>query len=465
MKVLGPVQPTAEQLTIINDHKLGTTLITGAAGSGKTTTALLRLKQESRFWLRRSRDGHILGAPRILVLTYNRTLKGYIEALVAAQAGGGVDVEVSTFGRWAWNLLGKPTIVQAPTASAVLANFGSPLRFPERFLHDEIDYILGRLEHRRLDTYADPAFRRLGRGATPRVDQAMRGRILNEVVIPYQRWKQASSVIDWNDVAVLAASAPITNAYHVVIVDEAQDFSANQVRAIQRHLSPEHSQTFILDRAQNIYARHFTWREVGIAIVARHRLERNFRNTAEIAKFASPLVANLDHGDDSAIPDFSKCIGSGDVPVVVAGRFSFQAARVVRDIAQRTAGNNDSVAILHAAGGGWFDEMRRQLVAAGLPFVEISQMADWPTGREQIALSTMHSAKGLEFDHVYIVGLNADVTPHGHEPGDSMLETYQRLLAMAIGRAAKSVMVGYKPSEASSLVALLDPTTYVMDSE
>ena len=34
------------------------------------------------------------------------------------------------------------------------------------------------------------------------------------------------------------------------------------------------------------------------------------------------------------------------------------------------------------------------------------------------------------------------------------------MLAMAVGRARKSVMVGYKPGEESTLVGLLDPSTY-----
>lgn len=36
----------------------------------------------------------------------------------------------------------------------------------------------------------------------------------------------------------------------------------------------------------------------------------------------------------------------------------------------------------------------------------------------------------------------------------------RRLLAMGIGRARQSALLGYKPSEASTLISYLDPDTY-----
>lgn len=72
----------------------------------------------------------------------------------------------------------------------------------------------------------------------------------------------------------------------------------------------------------------------------------------------------------------------------------------------------------------------------------------------------MHSAKGLEFDHVILIGYNAEVVPHGSEAGDSLLETHRRLLAMAIGRARRSVVLGYLPADASDLIDYLNPRTF-----
>ncbi len=81
-------------------------------------------------------------------------------------------------------------------------------------------------------------------------------------------------------------------------------------------------------------------------------------------------------------------------------------------------------------------------------------------GPETFALSTIHSAKGLEFDHVLLPGLSRKVTPHGPEDGDADLGRLRRMLAMAIGRARKSVMIGYKPGEESTLIGLLDRSAY-----
>ena len=50
--------------------------------------------------------------------------------------------------------------------------------------------------------------------------------------------------------------------------------------------------------------------------------------------------------------------------------------------------------------------------------------------------------------------------PHGMEDGDGTLDSLRRLVAMGIGRARKTVTLGYKPQDKSTLIALIDPTTY-----
>lgn len=246
------------------------------------------------------------------------------------------------------------------------------------------------------------------------------------------------------------------------MVDEAQDFSANQVRAILNHLHQDHTITFVLDAAQRIYPQRFTWSEVGVTVGPQNSklLTANFRNTKQIASFAAPLLGHIESTEDLAIPNPESCTDDGPRPILVRGLFHKQLEYVMDFLSGLEPDENDSVAILHAKGGGWFSDVREALSAAGLSYVKIAGNSEWPTGPTNIALSTMHSAKGLEFDHVIIVGLNEKTIPHGAEPGDSQRDTHIRLLAMAAGRARKTLTITYKPSEASDLIDCLDPDTY-----
>jgi superfamily I DNA/RNA helicase len=86
---------------------------------------------------------------------------------------------------------------------------------------------------------------------------------------------------DWNDLALDLAAAKMAPLYDVIIVDETQDFSANQIRAVMNQLQTDHSATFVLDSAQRIYPRGFTWAEAGVTITSENskRLTKNYRAT------------------------------------------------------------------------------------------------------------------------------------------------------------------------------------------
>ena len=464
MRLLPSVPPTPEQKPMLADVTPGFRIIRGAAGSGKTTTALLRLRSLVAVRLdRRRRHGY--DAPvRVLVLTFNRTLEGYIAELARRSTpdDDALELEICTFARWARSLVGGVSILGREQVAAMLRPHLAAVVPAERrdFFVDEIGYVLGRFTPGNLPDYLE--VRREGRGRAPRVGRGLRQRLLDDVVPAYEAAKAERGRIDWNDLALLAADTEPDRLYDVVIVDEAQDFSANQVRAVQRHLHEQHTTTFVLDAVQRIYPQFFKWSEVGIQARPEniHTLRENYRNTVAIAAFARPLVESIDVEDDGSLPDFTACHRQGDKPLVVAGSYSEQL-RIMLGRLERTANlDTESVAVLQFRGGGWFDEARRVLRRRGIGFCELTRENKWPSGPENVALCTIHSAKGLEFDHVLLPGLSSEVTPHGPDEGDADLERLQRMLAMAVGRARESVMLGYKPGEGSSLIEILDRATY-----
>jgi len=460
MRPLASVLPTPEQLAILSRNKPGIEIIRGAAGSGKTTTALLRLRSLIGSFVSRKARQQTKEPVRILVLTYNRTLRGYIANLAEQQAAQTetIQLEIYTFSKWAMTVLNNPPVIDDRQRRNHILGLASGIPLSSDFLLREVEYVMGRFLPERLADYL--AARRDGRGVSPRVDRPMRELLIRQVIEPYQALIDQQGIWDWNDLAVKLAKEQVCPPYDVVIADETQDFSANQIRAIINHLAPLHSVTFVTDTAQRIYARGFTWQEAGVTVRPDNvrRLTRNYRNTIEIARFTIPLLRGVPIDDDGTIPDFAQCTRHGPVPIVLCGLFSKQADFVTRYIKDKVDLATESVAILHPV--GWFDAAKCALARANLDFVDITRQSEWPPCHQHIAFSTLHSSKGLEFDHVIIIGLNDTVTPHGPEEDDDRLINLRRLLAMGIGRARKSVVLGYKPAEASHLVTYLDPDTF-----
>lgn len=461
MKHLGRITPSSEQLAIISTNRTGAELIRGAAGSGKTTTALLRLSSLASM-MRARKDRLDDDAPvRILLLTFNRTLAGYVRALAKAQLKGKQhDIEISTFAKWALGKLDNPT-VHEDLAKAQLTRLARAFQgLDTTYVTQEVDYLLGRFQPEDLEEYVTRE--RSGRGTLPRVDGALRRRILDEVVYPYLARLQQNNWLDWNSLALKMQRELPSLEYDVAIIDESQDFSANEIRAINYHLARDHAATFVIDTAQRIYARGFTWTEAGVTIAPNrsHRLQENHRNTKQIAAFAAGILQGLSIDSDGVLPDLSAATTNGPLPQVISGKYSQQISWVIDYIRRNVDLQNESVAFLKPQGGQWFDTIKHELKIAQIDFVDMQRRPDWPTGPENVAISTFHSAKGLEFDHVIIVGFNQENTAYGDEETSDQVRVLRRLLAVAVARARKRVVVGYKPGEQSLLTEFFQQGTF-----
>ncbi len=62
---------------------------------------------------------------------------------------------------------------------------------------------------------------------------------------------------------------------------------------------------------------------------------------------------------------------------------------------------------------------------------------------EGVSMLTVHSSKGLEFENVFLVGLEDDLFPHAQSVGEGNLEEERRLFYVAMTRAKKRLFIGW----------------------
>ena len=64
-------------------------------------------------------------------------------------------------------------------------------------------------------------------------------------------------------------------------------------------------------------------------------------------------------------------------------------------------------------------------------------------GQDLVSLMTLHASKGLEFNHVYIVGVEEDILPHRTSVMDDSVEEERRLFYVGITRAMQTLTLSH----------------------
>ncbi len=108
-------------------------------------------------------------------------------------------------------------------------------------------------------------------------------------------------------------------------------------------------------------------------------------------------------------------------------------------------GDNDrleSLATLRFLARDFENKMgERSNIADFLTHLALSSSKDDDNNENQVELMTVHNSKGLEFDYVFVVGVNEGIFPSSKSSSLQELQEERRLLYVAMTRAQKQLFI------------------------
>jgi superfamily I DNA/RNA helicase len=238
-----------------------------------------------------------------------------------------------------------------------------------------------------------------------------------------------------------------------VVVDEAQDISAPQLRFLSALGGQQRNALFFAgDLGQRIFQFPFSWKSLGVDVRGRSRtLHVNYRTSHQIRmqadRLLGPELADVDGNAEDRRGTVS--VFNGPAPVVrtaasIESEMGAVAAWLAECAKQGTRAGEMAVFVRSDAE---FDRARRAVNAAGLPHHVLDEHVD--TDSDEVSIGTMHLAKGLEFRCVAVMACDDEVVPlqeridavAGEADRKEVYDTRRHLLYVACTQAQDRLMV------------------------
>ena len=444
------------QRKIVNRDYSGPARVLGGAGTGKTVVAMHRAKRLAAY---------VDQGKKVLFTTYTRNLADDIKenlrkiasveemkrievinmdalvALVLKEQGYEYKVCFSDETEKIWD--------------DAIAVAGGTLDYTKNFYIDEWVKVVQAQEAYTKEKYLKAS--RIGRGL--RLDRIKRSKVwgvFEEYMHICDDRKIRDSEYATYECRIILENQYNSGRYDSVIVDEGQDLSPSAYRLIRTLAGEAHKNDIFIvgDSHQRIYRNKAVLSKCGINIRGRARkLRINYRTTEEIRKYAFGLLKGISFDDmDEAYDDGDNCqsLTHGEIPQI--RRFNTPEEElefIIDEIkALGVAGIPQKDICIVARTHKMIDAYKDGLRAQGISVYEITTNKVDDRSRDDVRIATMHRVKGLEFNYIFVAGVNNKVLPNGVRSDfsdDVSLEEFETeekcLLYVALTRARAGAYV------------------------
>lgn len=397
----------------------GPALVTGSAGTGKTVTGLHR----AVFLAGRLPDD----GSKVLLTTYTRALADALsKQLYRLTADPAVRsrIDVVSVDKLAYEIVArggrKVTIAEddvmdplweaaAKAGPTYLNRAGRVTTLSGAFLKREWEQVVLAQQLTSVEAYRDAS--RKGRGEGLRAAQREQvWAAIDGVVNQLAKQRRCTHTQLADESAEIARRSPAP--YRHVVVDEGQDLHPAQWRLLRALVAPGPNDMFLLaDPYQRIYDSHVSLAQLGIEVRGRtRRLTVNYRTTHEILDLSVKVLSGdaavgLDGEADTLRGYRSVTRGSAPALATHTSRDSEFEALIERVGTWLDQGVEPHAIGVAARTGQLVKTISQTLSDAYIP------VADDKRSIDGVRVATMHRMKGLEFQCLAVVGLDAGVLP------------------------------------------------------
>lgn len=451
-----------DQLELTKWALSGPTMVTGGAGTGKSTVALYRAKALL--------EHDTTGNARLLFTTYTTALINasyqLLEQLLTKEQLKRVRVdtcdklareivsrnrrisqmETPSNSIQALRTIRKTFQPTAPTAFEQKVRAKALDTLSDRYLLEEFDWIIDGRCLSTVQEYLEAP--RPGRGCVFR--SGLREAVW-ELHCAYKEEMSSRGVERWatlrSEALKIVQQGLWKERYDYIVVDEAQDLAPTALCLMAELAERPEGLFFAADNKQSLYSKNYSWTSAHPRLQFRGRtrnLKRNYRSTAEIDRAAFDVLEP--EAEEAFEP--SSSVHNGPLPILVAGvaleDTSSWAGKFIRQMSQhlRMKTSTSSVLVPTREIGEF---VASSLEDEGVP-AQFFSGKDLDLNADVIKVLTLHSAKGLEFPIVVVCGFEPGTYSNqsDFEDYDVFLERMRnerRLLYVGLSRAMRGLMV------------------------